>query len=125
MVYFKKNLCQTAQAIIEAKSTVDKIKAFDDIGQINYYFFLYNNRKWYNQFEARQLDERLRKEYKSINKINELPSPHRNQAEQSRQTTVTDSVISGLKQDYYGILFEVLVKEGLVQELKDFIDRIE
>ena len=40
-------------------------------------------------------------------------------------TSVIHPVISNLKQDFYGIMFDILFKEGLVHELKDFVERIE
>lgn len=122
-IYFKKDLSECAKNLIKTKSTVDKVKAFDDMTQINNTLSAYVNGHGYNKTTAERLDERIRCEYPIINKIDRLPSPQT--AASSNPPLPVDSIISRLNQDQYGIQFEMLLKEKLVHDLEDFIDHIE
>lgn len=121
-IYFKKDLSGLAKNLIKTKSTIDKIKAFDDMTQIENILSAYVTGQGYHKPMAEQLDERIRREYPIINKIDQIPSP---QAAGSSNTCPTDPLMSRLNQDQYGIQFEILLKEKLVHDLEDFIDHIE
>lgn len=122
-VYFKKGLSELAKNLIKTKSTVDKVKAFDDMTQIDNILSAYINGQGYNKATAEQLDERVRREYPAIDKIGRLPSPQVNRS--SNTSSTVDPLMSCLNQDQYGIQFEILLKEKLVHDLEDFIDHIE
>ena len=122
-IYFKKDLSELAKNLIKAKSTVDKVKAFDDMTQINNILSAYVNGHGYHKPTAEQLDQRIRLEYPIIDKIDQLPGPQTTTL--SNTSSIVDSVISRLNQDQYGIQFDILLKEKLVHSLEDFIDYIE
>ena len=66
----------------------------------------------------------FRKEYPVIDRINELPSPSVS-VQMQDETSPIDADISRLLQDYWGIQFDVLLKDGIVKKLEDFVDHIE
>ena len=124
-IHFYDNLCQKAMGLIKSKSSVDRVKANSDIGQIDNIITEYTMGWGYNQNAAIELDERLRREhYKTINKIDSIPSPN---AFMSRRKAlvVNDPLIDRLKVDRCGILYDVLQKEGIVHMLEEFIEYVE
>ena len=122
-IYFKKDLSNLAKNLISVKGTVDKVKAFDDMLQIDNILSSYVNGQGYHRTTAEQLDERIRREYPIINKFNRLSTPQTTAS--SNTPSTVDPLISRLNQDQYGIQFEVLLKEKLVHDLEDFIDHLE
>ena len=123
-LYFKQHLCSLAKNLIEAKSSVDKIKAYNDYQQVSY--FLRNGFASENDRNtAIQLDKRIRREYRVIAEFDQLPSSKSSSSGINASQQEIDPVISNLNEDQYGILFEVLLKEGFVQSVKDFIERVE
>lgn len=124
-VYFKKTLVDTALDLIKLKGAVDKLNAKDDIDQIDSIFKNYFNGYGYNAVAADLLDQRIRREHPIIEKINRLSSSKASYAPKSNPISVIDPVISNLIQDCYGIFSDLLLKEGLVHELDDFVDRVE
>lgn len=124
-VYFKKALVDAAIDLIKFKGAVDKLKAKDDIDQIDAILTSYCNGYGYDPIDADLLDKRILQEYPVIERINQLPSPKIQSAIKNNPPAVVDPIISNLNQDRYGILFDVLFKEGLVHELEDFVDRVE
>lgn len=124
-IYFKKGLSTLAKNLIKAKGTIDKEKAFDDMTQIDNILSAYVNGYGYNKTTAEQLDERIRREYPVIDKIDQLPSPQATGTGSSNTFSTGDLLMNRLNQDQYGIQFEILLKEKLVHDLEDFIDHIE
>ncbi len=128
-VYFYDYLIEAAKQSIELKSTDDKIKAFNDVTQIKNYFDQYQKSGQFDVEAASKLDERLCKEYDCINLINNYGistvSNNVSSLPVNRYYSPYDDVINRLNLDLYGIYCEVLIKEGLVKEVKDFIDRVE
>lgn len=123
-VYFVKELSTIALQLIEEKGSFDKVKAYNDLQQIQFFFSAYGNGCCYNTVLAKELDERLRKEYPVIDRINELPAPFVS-GQMKEETSPIDADISQLLQDYWGIQFDVLLKDGIVKKLEDFVDHIE
>ena len=124
-IYFKETLVSAALDLIKLKSTVDKLKAKDDIDQIDAILTGYCNGYGYDPIAADLLDKRILQEYPVIERINQLPSSRIQSSIKSAPPAVLDPIISNLNQDRYGIMFDVLFKEGLVHELEDFVDRVE
>lgn len=124
-IYFNNRFCQKAIDLINSKSSIDKVKACNDIVLIDSIRDKYEKGWGYDQKMASELDERLRREYReAINKIDSIPSPGafismRNVSE------VDDPLIERLKVDRYGILYDFLQKEGIVHTLEEFIEYVE
>lgn len=121
-VYFKKTLVDTALDTIKLKGAVDKSKAKDDIDQIDAILTCYCHGRGYDPIAADLLDKRILQEYPVINRINQLTSPRIQSAIRNDPPAIVDPIMSNLNQDRYGIMFDVLFKEGLVHELEDFVD---
>ncbi|MDO4350820.1 MAG: hypothetical protein Q4C35_09355 [Eubacteriales bacterium] len=124
-IYFKKDLVSAALNLIKLKGTVDKLKAKDDIDQIDAILTSYYSEYGYDPVAADLLDKRILKEYPVIGRINQLPSLKISSGLKNDSLPVVNPIISNLNQDRYGIMFDVLSKEGLVHKLEDFVDRIE
>ncbi len=124
-VYFKKEFVNTALDIIKFKGAVDKQKAKDDMDQIDAILTSYCHGCGYDPIAADSLDKRIFQEYPVIERINQLPSLRIQSTIKNDPPAVVDTIISNLNQDRYGIMFDVLFKEGLVHELEDFVDRVE
>lgn len=124
-VYFKKALVGTALDLIKLKGVVDKLKAKNDIDQIDAILTIYCNGYGYDPIATDLLDKRIRQEYPAIEKINQLSLSKSQRSSKNDLPAVVDPIMSNLNQDRYGIMFDVLFKEGLVHELEDFVDRVE
>ncbi len=126
IVYFKRTLVDIALDLIkDVKGTVDKIKAKNDIALIDSILENYYNGNGYDIETADQLDKRLLREYPIIKSINQLSPSNTSWAPKGTQISANDPIINSLKQDRYGIMFDILLKEGLVHDLNDFVDRVE
>ena len=124
-IYFKKSLVNTALDIIKFKGTIDKAKAKDDLDQIDSILTSYSNGYGYDPMIAHQLDQRIVCEYPIIKRIDTFPPLQTSYSSTSNSASFIDPIISKLNQDRYGIMFDILLKEGYVLKLEDFIDRIE
>lgn len=124
-IYFKDSLVNTALNLIKLEGTYDKLKAKADIDQIDAILSNYRNGNGYNPVFADQLDRRIRRDYPIIECFNYLPPTTASWIPTVNPTSATDPVICNLRQDRYGIMFVVLSKEGIVHELKDFVERVE
>lgn len=111
--------------LINSKGVVDKLKAKEDIDQIDAILTSYYTGHGYDSVVADSLDKRIFREYLVIKKINQLPLSRIKSPTMNNSLAVVDPIISNLNQDRYGIMFDVLLKEGFVHELEDFVDRIE
>ena len=124
-VYFQKALCKRASEIIKLKGTIDKIKVFNDMEQIDNVLAGYVNGFGYNEKYAAELDARIRREYSWIEKMDQLPPTQTSYVVKEEQKSVVDSLMNRLDEDRYGIMFTVLLKEGIVHGLEDFVERVE
>lgn len=125
VVHFYDYLCQKALELIKIKSSIDKTKAYNDIGLIDNIRDEYRKGWGYDQKTAAELDERLRREYReAINKIDSIPSPNVF-ISRRKVLEMNDSLIERLQVDRFGILYDVLQKEGIVHALEEFIEYVE
>ena len=125
MVYFNKTLVNTARELVKAKGDADKAKAYIDLEQIETILTGYMNGYGYNQDAAIALDDRIRHEHPILDKVNQLPITGASHSASTNDMSIVDTIISNLNQDQYGILFDVLLKDDIVQKLEDFVDRVE
>lgn len=125
MIYFKETLVGTALGLLKQKGTVDKLKAKDDIDQIDLILTSCYNGCGYDPVTAIQLDKRIFREYPIIENISHLSPSKAACIPRTNPASAIDPVISNLIQDRYGIMFDVLFKEGYVHKLEDFVDRVE
>ena len=124
-IHFYNHLCQKAMELIKTKSSIDKAKAYNDIALIDNIIAEYAKGWGYNQDAAAELDERLRREHReTINKIDSVPSPSAFMS-RGQVPVVNDPLIDRLKVDRFGILYDILQKEGLVHVLEEFIEHVE
>ena len=124
-IHFYNHLCQKAMELIKTKSSIDKAKAYNDIALIDNIIAEYAKGWGYNQMAATELDERLRKEHReTINKIDSIPSPSAFRSK-GKDVVMSDPLIDRLKVDRFGILYDILQKEGLMHVLEDFIEYVE
>lgn len=124
-IYFKESLVCTALNLIKLKGTDDKLKARSDIDQIDTIVNNYFNGYGYDPATAVQLDNQILQEYPIIRRFNSLSPTTVSRVPKANPTPAIDPVISNLIQDRYGIMFDVLFKEGYVHELEDFVERVE
>ncbi len=119
MIYFKKDLY--AKALIELHDEVD---AAMDIGNI---LGIINSRWTDKTLEAaRQLDEELRKRY-PIDFMLDIASkmPKCNTGVNGAKRNDVPWEMDALRQDFYGILANVLVKKGIIKSIEYFIDHVD
>lgn len=124
-VYFQRALCERATEIIELKGTIDKIKESKDMEQIENVLAGYINGFGYNEKYAVELDARIRREYSWIEKIDQLSPTQTSYVVKKEQKPVVDPLMNRLNEDRYGIMFTVLLKEGIVRGLEDFVKMVE
>jgi len=124
-IYFKESLVSTAFELLEQKGTADKLIAKADIDQIDTIVNNYFKGHEYDRVTAHELDNRIRQEYPIIKSISHLPPTTASWIPKANPTPAIDPVISNLWQDRFGIMFTILLKEGYVHKLEDFVDRVE
>ena len=125
LIYFNKELCWKAMKIINAKGSAEKIKASNDIRQIDNIIAEYIEKGKYNQINAASIDIRIRQEHKiTINNIDAISVPNTFMPNK-RILTTNDPLINRLFIDKYGILYDVIKKEGVVHKLEEFIEHVE
>jgi len=117
-------LVDTAFDLLKQKGTVDKLKAKADIDQIDTIVNNYFNGYGYDRVTADQLDKRIFREYPIIERLSHLSPTTASWIPKANPTPAIDPVISNLWQDRFGIMFDVLFKEGYVHELEDFVERV-
>lgn len=124
-IYFNESLVHTALDLLDQKGTVDKLKAKADIAQIDTIMNNYFEGYGYDPATANQLDKRLLREYPIIESISHLSPTTASWMPRANPTPAIDPVIGNLRLDRFGIMFTILLKEGYVHKLEDFVDRVE
>lgn len=125
MMYFKKDLVNKAIELIDEKSKADELKAFTDVSDINKMIENLQTSADYRYYGI-QLDERLRRDYPSIEKLQELG---RNMVDNSGNNNtkydVVSAIIANLNADKYGIYADVLLKHEVINDMKKFIEKVD
>ena len=125
MMYFKKDLVNKAIELIDEKSKADELKAFTDVSDINKMIENLQTSADYRYYGI-QLDERLRRDYPSIEKLQELG---RNMVDNSGNNNtkydVVSAIIANLNADKYGIYVDVLLKHEVINDMKKFIEKVD
>lgn len=125
MMYFKKDLANKAIELIDGKSKSDELKAFTDVNDINNMIRnLQINRDY--QWDAIKLNQRLREEYPSIEKLLNLGrSMVNNSVGNNTIYDVVSAIIAELNADKYGIYVDVLLKHKVINDMKEFIEKVD
>lgn len=124
-MYFKKDLANKAIELIDGKSKSDELKAFTDVNDINNMIRnLQINRDY--QCDAIKLNQRLREEYPSIEKLLNLGrSMVNNSVGNNTIYDVVSAIIADLNADKYGIYVDVLLKHEVINDMKKFIEKVD
>ena len=125
MMYFEKDLVNKAIELIDVKSKSDELKAFTDVNDINNMIRnLQINRDY--QCYAIKLNQRLREEYPSIEKLlNFGRSMVNNSVGNNTIYDVVSAIIADLNADKYGIYADVLLKHEVINDMKKFIEKVD
>lgn len=125
MMYFKKDLANKAIELIDGKSKSDELKAFTDVNDINNMIRnLQINRDY--QWDAIKLNQRLREEYPSIEKLLNLGrSMVNNSVGNNTIYDVVSAIIAELNADKYGIYVDVILKHEIINDMKEFIEKVD
>lgn len=125
MMYFKKDLANKAIELIDGKSKSDELKAFTDVNDINNMIRnLQINRDY--QWDAIKLNQRLREEYPCIEKLLNLGrSMVNNSVGNNTIYDVVSEIIAELNADKYGIYVDVLLKHEVINDMKEFIEKVD
>ena len=125
MMYFEKDLVNKAIELIDGKSKSDELKAFTDVNDINNMIInLQINRDY--QCDAIKLNQRLREEYPSIEKLLNLGrSMVNNSVGNNTIYDVVSAIIADLNADKYGIYVDVLLKHEVITDMKKFIEKVD
>lgn len=103
----------------------DNIKAAKDFGDARQVISNYNQNGIYNQIYARQLDEKLRRDYPAFDILDSfalnLPSLTRFTFTPKPSKVSEPSEIRNLQFDQFGIIFSVLYKQNPYLKAADFI----
>lgn len=124
-MYFEKDLVNKAIELIDGKSKSDELKAFTDVNDINNMIRnLQINRDY--QWDAIKLNQRLREEYPSIEKLLNLGrSMVNNSVGNNTIYDVVSAIIAELNADKYGIYVDVLLKHEVINDMKEFIEKVD
>lgn len=124
-MYFEKDLVNKAIELIDEKSKADELKAFTDVNDINNMIRnLQINRDY--QWDAIKLNQRLREEYPSIEKLLNLGrSMVNNSVGNNTIYDVVSAIIAELNADKYGIYVDVLLKHEVINDMKEFIEKVD
>ncbi len=124
-MYFEKDLVNKAIALIDGKSKSDELKAFTDVNDINNMIRnLQINRDY--QWDAIKLNQRLKEEYPSIEKLLNLGrSMVNNSVGNNTIYDVVSAIIAELNADKYGIYVDVLLKHEVINDMKEFIEKVD
>ena len=125
MMYYEKDLVNKAIELIDEKSKADELKAFTDVSDINKMIENLQTSADYRYYGI-QLDERLRRDYPSIEKLQELGrNMVNNSGNNNTKYDVVSAIIANLNADKYGIYADVLLKHEVINDMKKFIEKVD
>ena len=125
MMYFEKDLVNKAIELIDEKSKADELKAFTDVSDINKMIENLQTSADYRYYGI-QLDERLRRDYPSIEKLQELGrNMVNNSGNNNTKYDVVSAIIANLNADKYGIYADGLLKHEVINDMKKFIEKVD
>lgn len=112
MVEYNKDYVCTAYDLIKLKSNIDDIKAAEDLGIID--AILNGAQTCVNLYD---LDERLRKEYKTIEMMESIADKFsfNDGRPMNRIITNEEKLMNKLKSDRAGIIADVLIKHAKIK----------
>lgn len=119
MVYFYKALVQEALKIIEKKQELSDI--FNDINRIDFALSMGKNTE--NLIKAKMLDIELRRKYPTINAMLAISNSLSDNCLPAMQSNELPEY-ANLKQDYFGILCEVLLKNHIISSMEQFFESV-
>ncbi len=128
MMHLFENLKDEALKLIDIKSTVDDVKAGEDLQKIEQMYNSANNTQEYIS-DASKLDNYLHGKYKEIEQLCEAGATMQkvlgicNNIEKA--SSELEKVQSNLVTDYFGILAGVLVKHDVISYAKEFIKSVD
>lgn len=124
-MYFEKDLVNKAIELIDEKSKADELKAFTDVSDINKMIENLQTSADYRYYGI-QLDERLRRDYPSIEKLQELGRNMVNHSgNNNTKYDVVSAIIANLNADKYGIYADVLLKHEVINDMEKFIEKVD
>lgn len=101
------------------------MKAFTDVSDINKMIENLQTSADYRYYGI-QLDERLRRDYPSIEKLQELGrNMVNNSGNNNTKYDVVSAIIANLNADKYGIYADVLLKHEVINDMKKFIEKVD
>ena len=120
MVAHKQELIDLAYKLIKEKSHEDDIKATEDLqvldmilGGVQTCFDLYG------------VDDRLRKEYKTIGMLENIQSRFSyNDGKSIKRITTEERLMNRLKSDRIGVIVDVLLKHGKIKCVDEIYKRV-
>lgn len=125
MMYFEKDLVNKAIELIDGKSKSDELKAFTDVNDINNMIRNVQINRDY-QCDAIKLNQRLREEYPNIEKLLNLGRRMvNNSVNNNTRYDVVSAIIVDLNADKYGIYVDVLLKHKVINDMKEFIEKVD
>lgn len=122
MIYFYDDLInKTLETIKEAYDCADVTNDLNRIEQE-----ITNIKVYGNLVTANTLDQEMREKYPVINMMVDFANSFSFPSTQVRKVyTPSDALISNLNQDYYGILCETALKKKLINDIKEFISKVD
>ena len=121
MIHFDNNLVKEAFKIAHEAHELSDVA--NDLNRIN--TVLSTTPTIENLFEARRLDNELRKKYPTIDKMLAIANSYPIIRVASQSNTQNSPEYSNLNQDYFGILCYVLLKKGITSSIEQFIEKVD
>lgn len=126
MIYFYKELVDSAKMLLDTKSIYDDTKAANDLENI---CFMIDNAQPTTQFmnEAVQLHRRINYAYPEIAEMHRIATTMSNPLNSHREGVQSeyDAILKDLNSDRFGIFASVLLKHGKISCIKEFIEKVD
>ena len=121
MVAYEHRLIELAYALIKEKSNEDDIKASEDLRVLD--TILGGTQTCVNVY---RIDERLRKEYKTIEMLENIQMKFSYNDGKSMKRTITEKeiVMNRLESDRIGVIADVLIKHEKIKWVDEIYKRV-